>query len=183
MRRGCLPPHFAPGSGISLCGAVFRWRLQGDLGVHSSAHRVPQLLDLYLTSSGGREFRAQPAGWLRPTSEGELAAEARGRMKIEIDLERLADEPAALVAKRLEGQIGTPEPSPWMCMADAITYTGIPGGHVPQVGGRGADPLPRRSAPVVPPRGARRRTRLRPPGGQFRADPPTTVLGVESTAA
>ncbi len=66
-------------------------------------------------------------------------------MKIEIDLERLADELAALVAKRLEGQIGAPEPSPWMCMADAITYTGIPPGtfrkwvaegRIPSHGGR-----------------------------------------------
>jgi hypothetical protein len=172
VQRGLLPRHFAPRSEISLCVAMLRWRLQGGSGVPSSAHRVPQLLDLYLTSSSGRDFRAQPAGRLRPTSEGDHAADDRERMKIEIDPERLADELAALVAKRLEGQIGTPEPSPWMCMADAITYTGIPAGTVPQVGGRGADPLPRRSAPVVPPRGARCRTRLCPPGGQFRADPP-----------
>jgi hypothetical protein len=123
VRSGFPPPHSAPGSGIPLCVAVFRSRRWGAFEVPESAHEVPQLLDLCLTSSGGRGFRGQPAIGLCPTSVSEHPANARDRMKIEIDLERLADELAALVAKRLEGQIGTPEPSPWMCMADAITYT------------------------------------------------------------
>ena len=94
-------------------------------------------------------------------------------MKIEIGLEHLADELATLVPKRLEGQIGTAEPSPWMCLADAITYTGIPAGTFRKWVAEGRIPSQRRSAPVVPPRGARCRTRLRPPGGKFRANPPT----------
>ena len=66
-------------------------------------------------------------------------------MKIEIDLDRLADELATLVARRLEGLIGSPEPSPCMCMADAIAYTGVPAGtfrkwvaegRIPSHGGR-----------------------------------------------
>ena len=66
-------------------------------------------------------------------------------MTIEIDLGRLAGELATLVAERLEGQIGSPEPSPWTCMADASTYRGIPAGtfrkwvaegQIPSHGGR-----------------------------------------------
>jgi excisionase family DNA binding protein len=66
-------------------------------------------------------------------------------MRIEIDLDRLVDELTTLVARRLEGQIGSPEPSPWMCMADAIAYTAIPAGtfrkcvaegRIPSHGGR-----------------------------------------------
>jgi excisionase family DNA binding protein len=66
-------------------------------------------------------------------------------MKLEIDLERLADELADQVAKRLGDQLAVPEASPWMCMADAITYTGIPAGtfrkwvaegRIPSHGGR-----------------------------------------------
>jgi len=72
-------------------------------------------------------------------------AGAREPMKIEIDLDRLADELATLVARRLEGLIGSPEPSPCMCMADAIAYTGVPAGtfrkwvaegRIPSHGGR-----------------------------------------------
>jgi hypothetical protein len=61
-------------------------------------------------------------------------------MKIEINLERLADELAALVAKRLEGQIGSPESSPWMGMAEAIAYTGIPDGKSVSGWPRGGSP-------------------------------------------
>jgi excisionase family DNA binding protein len=66
-------------------------------------------------------------------------------MRIEIDLDRLVDELTTLVARRLEGQIGSPEPSPWMCMADAIAYAAIPAGtfrkwvaegRIPSHGGR-----------------------------------------------
>jgi excisionase family DNA binding protein len=66
-------------------------------------------------------------------------------MKLEIVLERLVDELATLVAERLGERFGSPETSPWMCMADAITYTGIPAdtfrkwvaeGRIPSHGGR-----------------------------------------------
>jgi hypothetical protein len=42
-------------------------------------------------------------------------------MKLEIDLDQLVDELATLVARRLEERFGSPERSPWMGMAEAIT--------------------------------------------------------------
>jgi hypothetical protein len=52
-----------------------------------------------------------------------------------------------------------------------------------QVGGRGADPLPQRPAPVVPPRGPRRPTRLRLPGGNPAPLPSGGRMSRESAGA
>ena len=66
-------------------------------------------------------------------------------MKLEIDLDQLVDELATLVAQRLEERFGSRERSPWMGMADAIAYTGVPAGtfrkwvaegRIPSHGGR-----------------------------------------------
>ena len=66
-------------------------------------------------------------------------------MKLERDLDQLVDELATLVAQRLEERFGSPERSPWMGMADAIAYTGVPEGtfrkwvaegRIPSHGGR-----------------------------------------------
>jgi excisionase family DNA binding protein len=140
-----MTPHLAPAAKNSLCAAMFRWRLRGGIEDPESARQVPKVLDLYLTSSRGRGLDVQPPAASRPSTRHEHNAGAREPMKIEIDLDRLADELATLVAERLKGQIGSPEPSPRMGMADVIAYTGIPAGtfrkwvaegRIPSHGGR-----------------------------------------------
>ena len=66
-------------------------------------------------------------------------------MRLEIDLDRLADEVAARVAARLADGIASEPASPWMAMEEAIAYTRIPAGtfrkwvaagRIPAHGGR-----------------------------------------------
>jgi excisionase family DNA binding protein len=49
-------------------------------------------------------------------------------VRLEIDLDHLADEVAARVAARLADRLPPPNASPWMAMNEAITYTRIPPG-------------------------------------------------------
>ncbi len=49
-------------------------------------------------------------------------------MRLELDLDMLADEVAARVAARLADRIASQAPSPWMAMDEAIAYTRIPAG-------------------------------------------------------
>ena len=49
-------------------------------------------------------------------------------MRLEIDLDQLADEVATRVATRLADRIAPQACSPWMCMDEAIAYTRIPAG-------------------------------------------------------
>ncbi len=49
-------------------------------------------------------------------------------MRLEIDLDLLADEVAARVAARLADRIAPQASSPWMAMEEAIAYTRIPAG-------------------------------------------------------
>ena len=66
-------------------------------------------------------------------------------MRLEIDLDQLADEVAARVAARLADRIAPQDRSPWMSMDEAIAYTRIPegtfrklaaAGRLPAHGGR-----------------------------------------------
>lgn len=49
-------------------------------------------------------------------------------MRLELDLDQLADEVATRVAARLAVQIASQASSPWMAMDEAIAYTRIPAG-------------------------------------------------------
>ena len=66
-------------------------------------------------------------------------------MRLEIDLDLLADEVATRVAARLADRIAPQASSPWMAMEEAIAYTRIPAGtfrklvaagRIPAHGGR-----------------------------------------------
>ena len=49
-------------------------------------------------------------------------------MRLEIDLDLLADEVATRVAARLADRLASQASSPWMAMEEAIAYTCIPAG-------------------------------------------------------
>jgi excisionase family DNA binding protein len=49
-------------------------------------------------------------------------------LRLEIDLDLLADEVATRVAARLADRIAPQTTSPWMAMEEAIAYTRIPAG-------------------------------------------------------
>ena len=66
-------------------------------------------------------------------------------MRLEIDLDQLADEVATRVAARFAERIASEASSPWMAMDEAIAYTRIPAGtfrklvaagRIPSHGGR-----------------------------------------------
>lgn len=66
-------------------------------------------------------------------------------MRLELDLDRLADEVATRVAAQLADRLAPDSASPWMVMDEAITYTRIPAGtfrklvaagRIPTHGGR-----------------------------------------------
>jgi excisionase family DNA binding protein len=66
-------------------------------------------------------------------------------LRLEIDLDQLADEVATRVAARLAERIASEASSPWMAMDEAIAYTRIPAGtfrklvaagRIPSHGGR-----------------------------------------------
>jgi excisionase family DNA binding protein len=66
-------------------------------------------------------------------------------LRLEIDLDLLADEVATRVAARLAERIASQASSPWMAMDEAIAYTRIPpgtfrklvaAGRIPSHGGR-----------------------------------------------
>ena len=76
--------------------------------------------------------RAQPPAAARPSFLGahiaDIRAAASPALRLEIDLDLLADEVATRVAARLADRIALQATSPWMAMEEAIAYTRIPAG-------------------------------------------------------